>query len=84
MAYYMNKVLAIKVCLERIKRCIASRNMFFINRSKNMQTLFNLGLTEANVFDKLLKLRPENCYSGPEKDENTSEGQIWVFLHPLD
>ncbi len=80
----MSKELAIKLCLERIKRCISSGDVLFVNRSKNLQTLFDLGLTEANVFDELLKLRPENYFSGPETDRDATEGQIWIFLHPLE
>jgi hypothetical protein len=80
----LSKELAIKLCLERIKRCISAGNVLFVNRRKNLQTLLDLGLTVANVFDQLLKLRPENYHSGPEPDKNLTEGQVWVFLHPLD
>jgi len=79
----MSKELAIKVCLERIKRCLSSGNVLFINRSKNLQTMFQLGLSLKNVYEQLLKLRPVAYHSGPLADKDASEGQIWVFFHPV-
>jgi hypothetical protein len=42
-----------------------------------------LNLTVPMVYQELLKLTPSNYYMGPEEDRDGSEGEVWVFRHPV-
>ncbi|MBN1523597.1 MAG: type II toxin-antitoxin system MqsR family toxin [Spirochaetales bacterium] len=79
----MSKELGIKLCLSRIKRCIEAGNVHFINRKKNIEFLLKIGLTVGNVFDILMQLTPQNYHFGPLYDKDGSEGQVWIFIHPI-
>jgi len=80
----LSKELAIRVCLLRLKRAIENDHCVFVERQKNTQALFDLGLTLDSLFDVLLRLTPADYAGGPEADDNDTEGQIWKFTHPVE
>ncbi len=68
----------------RMKRLVdAKRNIYFVRRRENEATLLKLNLTIDMVWKELLKLRPSNYSKGPETDHDGSDGEVWVFLHPV-
>ena len=79
----MSKDFAIKICLHRIKESVNKGNVIFVNRQKNIQALFDMELTEYEVFQKLLELKYDDYISGPEVDRNKTGGQIWKFQHTI-
>jgi hypothetical protein len=50
---------------------------------KNIQFLFDLCLTLNDVIDELFKLTTLDYISGPENDNDGTDGQIWKFRHAL-
>ena len=79
----MSKDFAIKICLHRIKESVNEGNVVFVNRRKNVQALFDLEMTEYDVFQKMLELKVEDYISGPESDRDKTGGQLWKFRHTI-
>jgi hypothetical protein len=79
----MSKELAIKVCLHRIHTLCGEKRYQFLRREKNMQTLSDLGLTENDAIQALMRLKMSDYISGPEADYDGTDGQIWKFSHPI-
>lgn len=70
--------------LNRMKRLVKARkNIYFVHRKENEAALLSLNLTVDMVWNELLKLTPSSYAKGPEADRNGSDGEVWVFLHPV-
>jgi hypothetical protein len=70
--------------LMRMKQVVkAKKNIYFVPRKENEEALLRLNLTLEIVWNELLKLTSANYKKGPEEDRNGSEGEVWVFLHPI-
>ena len=59
------------------------KKYYFVKRDKNMQALFDLGLNIPDVINAILHLRVEDYIGGPEDDFDGTDGQVWMFRHPL-
>lgn len=69
--------------LNKAKTAVRENNVVFVRRSENLDTLWTLNLTVNDVKNCILGLSIEDYYKGPEMDHDLSEGQIWVFRHPI-
>jgi len=79
----MSKEFAIKLCITRIKKLCCEKQYDFVGRRKNLQALFDLGLTVEDVLEQLKGLSIEDYSGGPEADYDGSDGQVWKFIHPV-
>lgn len=66
-----------------MKKCIKQKGVFFARREKNDNTLFDLGISRDSVIDVIFKLTVSDYHKGPEDDHNGSDGDVWVFKHPV-
>lgn len=70
--------------LRRMKELAKARkNIFFVPRKKNEESLLRLNLTVPMVYQELIELTPSNYYVGPKEDRDGSVGEVWVFRHPV-
>ena len=76
-----NQILTQKLVI--IKNLIKSGCYLFINRSINTNTLAKYGISINCMEQLIMRLTPENYYKGPETDRDGSEGEIWIFNHPI-
>ena len=70
--------------LTRMKRAIQNNRVYFVNRRENLETLAQLGLSQANVISKLLDLKVSDHSRGPVNDHDGTEGEVWMFLYDLE
>lgn len=68
-----------KELLAYIKTLIKKNNYYFLNRSKNKQTILALGITAAMVLEIILDLEAHDYCSGPEDDQDFPGKQVAVF-----
>lgn len=70
--------------LMRMKKLVKSRkNIAFVHRKENTAALLKHNLTMELIWKILLGLTPANYKQGPEADRDGTEGEVWVFLHPV-
>lgn len=60
------------------------RGLDIIPRAANNKTMQKLGLTKDNVKDIILDLDIRNYSSGPRKDDQNPNQQIWIFRESID
>ena len=71
--------------LVRAKKLMASGNVDFVPRRKNLQALSKYGLTVADAKDEILDLTVADYHKGPKKDfDKTQPGDIWEFKKDVD
>ena len=51
----------------------------FADRAKNLEGLARLGMLPEHAEDIIFALTDQDYASGPERDRDGSEGEIWVF-----
>lgn len=65
------------------KKAINNTGLELIPRRVNLDTIARLGLTIKQVRDIIVALKYSNYSSGPELDQDGSNGEIWVFGYDL-
>lgn len=69
--------------LRRARELIRQGRFLLVPRSRNLQSLAELGLTLRDAREEILILREENWYAGPKPDYAGS-GEIWEFKTRLE
>jgi len=64
--------------LGNFKKCMTEKGLLLIRRSKNMETITQLGLTLLDVRKEVFKLNYTDYIAGP-KDDRDFPGQVWEF-----
>lgn len=75
----MATVMEVTKFLKQFKQAIENSGLHFIPRQVNRDGIAKLGLTIADVRDVIIGLKWENYSSGPEKDQDGSSGEVWIF-----
>ena len=57
----------------------AQMKFTFVHRKKNMESLYQLGVTIDDVKNEIFKLTLRNYISGPSKDKDRAIGNMWIF-----
>ena len=66
--------------LEEFKVKLKTFDIFFLNRDKNEQTLYDLEITPKQRIEYLNKLKAEDYYKGPVEDKYDPESlPFWEF-----
>jgi hypothetical protein len=70
--------------LAEAKNLIFEKKLVLVRRSKNLQTLFELGWTETDLASFLNTLTPRNYVQGPEQDIDIPGEDVWIFGAEID
>jgi hypothetical protein len=70
--------LEVEAFLDQLKTKLTIWSIVFENRDKNIQTLLDLGITEAQRLKHIKNLTVEDFVSGPTNDSFGST-PLWVF-----
>jgi hypothetical protein len=70
---------AVDAFLTQVRQWIANGDTIFVTRTKNVETLTALGLTQVAAVQDLANLTSENYSSGPEPDRDRPAQQCWIF-----
>lgn len=70
----------INLALEKIKDLISEGEYTFIDRGKNLRSLFKHFLTVRDAIEIILDLNNKDYYDGPKSDYDYSQGEIWEFI----
>ncbi|MBL7181092.1 MAG: type II toxin-antitoxin system MqsR family toxin [Desulfobacterales bacterium] len=65
--------------LSDFKKLIAQRGVLLLFRKKNQETLTELGFTQLDVQNEILKLDSTDYSDGPQPDDKGRPGEVWVF-----
>jgi len=65
--------------LRVLKQCVMLDRLHVMNRSKNRQSLLDLGISAQQRRDVLLGLVPEDYVAGPEPDRSDGAKEVWKF-----
>ena len=70
--------------LSDMKDAIRNGRFYFVERTKNMNTLAELGILIHDVWDELLELDYTNYISGPETDrDDPFSDPLWIFKRTI-
>ncbi|CAM3210565.1 type II toxin-antitoxin system MqsR family toxin [Vibrio diazotrophicus] len=75
--------MTVSEALITIKMCVAQGRFHLVPRAKNQSGMIELGLTFNTLKSVILNLTKNNYYSGPSKDFDQSDGEIWVYAEDL-
>lgn len=71
----------IEKALSDVRWALAQNKFTFVPRTKNMQTMANLGITSYDVIDIVYNLRPHECVKGAVEDRDFPDSDLfWVFV----
>lgn len=79
---------SVKDFLKEVKMTMVTKNEQYdtwdlVNRSKNLESLAELGFTLPDVFNTILSLSVDNYCDGPTRDM-TERGDCWIFGKIID
>ncbi len=57
----------------------AQSNFYFVDRSKSLDCLAQLGITVPQAKDEIMSLKYEDYLRGPLPDKGTTGGELWEF-----
>lgn len=70
--------------LDEMRSLMDQGRITTINRSKNMQTLMDLGITWKDAKQEIYELEQSDYVSGPaEDDQRPGTGPVWLFYKEL-
>ena len=65
--------------LGNFKNLVAQQGIKLLLRQKNQDTLTELGFTQLDVQNEILRLDSTNYSEGPQPDDKGRPGEVWVF-----
>jgi hypothetical protein len=66
--------------LHDMREALAQGKYNFIKRSKNMESLTQLGLVPSDIIDEINELTYADYISGPETDrDRPDDDKLWIF-----
>ena len=76
-----NKAVRAKIrdFLKKFKKSAKDNGIYFVSRKKNMDTIIALGITIDEAIEKIMTISTGDYSSGPLKDHQSDEGEIWIF-----
>lgn len=75
----------IALFLAQAKNLLVAGSYVFVPRRKNLQALFDHGLTVADAKNEILGLVVDDYYKGPKCDFDSKQpGDIWEFKKTVD
>lgn len=78
----------ISLFLLETKELIASNKKHFVKRTYSLSSgekissidaVLDIGLTLKQAWHEVLNLSPDNYFTGPKRDRDGSDGDVWVF-----
>ncbi len=74
---------SVKVFLDEYKRRVAKGNLDFVPAHKNKVSRRKYGLTIIDIENTIMQLDSSDLHSGPEKDRDRPNEELWIFKKEL-